>query len=285
MWVGPLSWGGRAAVLLALLAPLLAACAVPPGDSRPVALASRDFGFIDELGQAGAGRAREVDGRLFLPPTGAAPYPAVVLLHSSIGQGTQDWRTADVLRARGFAVLAIDSFGPRGVEKTIKDQTLVSEASMVADAYAGLAALSADPRIDGGRIAVMGFSKGGIAALYAGLETVRARMGVGARRFAAHVAYYPWCGVAFLDPRTTGAPILIELGARDEVAPPALCEAFAGEVRKADPAGLVRESAGRRRGPGRLPLSRGRAGPLYRDPQQRAGEREKPEGVDRGLRS
>lgn len=225
-----------------LLALGLAGCAAAPDGGERLALDSRTYGFVDELGRAGAGSRQRVEGTLLLPPGAqpAGPLPAVVLLHSSIGQGSQDWHYAQRLAARGFAVLAVDSFGPRGVEKTVEDQTLVGTASMLADAYAALARLAADPRIDPGRIAVLGFSKGGIAALYAALETVRERVAPAgpdaAPRFAAHVAYYPWCGVRFRELGTTGAPVLLQLGGRDEVAPAALCQALVAAIEEADPA-------------------------------------------------
>lgn len=217
----------------------LAACALPPADSERVVIPSRSYGFVDELGEPAAGRAQRVGAAFFVPPEDAPPYPAVVILHSSIGQGTQDWHYASELTARGFAVLAVDSFTARGVEKTVRDQTLVSTASMLADAYAGLAWLAAEPRVDENRIAVLGFSKGGMAALYAGLASLRARIAPGSPAFAAHVAYYPWCGVRFLDARTTGAPILIHLGALDEVARPELCRDFVADIHRADRAAEV----------------------------------------------
>src|SRR5690606_15379215 len=118
-----------------------------------------------------------------LPTEAARPLPAVVMLHSSIGQASQDWLYVERLPGLGIAVLAIDSFGARGVEKTVEDPTLVSEASMLADAYAGLALLAEDPRIDPARIAVLGFSKGGISALYAAFESLARHYAPQGRRF------------------------------------------------------------------------------------------------------
>ncbi len=237
----------RLAAPALLLAIALAGCSLPPLDSERVELRSATFGFVDELGRKPARGSQPVAASLLLPPPEAGtlpPLPAVVLLHSSVGQGSQDWHVAGRLTEAGYAVLAIDSFGSRGVEKTVEDQTLVSTSSMLADAYAGLARLADDPRIDPQRIAVVGFSKGGMAALYAALETVRdhlvpAAPGEGGPRFAAHVAYYPWCGLRFLERRTTGAPLLLQLGGRDEIAPAALCQALVDDLRRADPAARI----------------------------------------------
>jgi dienelactone hydrolase len=226
-----------AAALLAL--GLLPACAGAPLQGRTLSFDSRSYGFVDELGTPGQPlRGR---GTLLWPGPGAGtPVPAVVLLHSSIGQGSQDWAMARRLTGAGFAVLAVDSFGPRGVEKTVEDQTAVSAASMLADAYAAGARLTAEPGIDADRIAVLGFSKGGIAAFYAAVAAVHARAAPpGQAPFAAHVAYYPWCGVRFQDVRSTGAPVLLHLGGRDEIAPEALCRSRVREMRAADPAARI----------------------------------------------
>ena len=212
--------------LLALALLLLATgCVARPDDSETLTIESRSFGFIDELLRGEAGAPQEVEASLTLPPagTGRAPYPALVLLHTSNGQGSQDWLYAQRLSEQGVAVLAIDSFSKRGVSHTVRDQTLVSTASMLADAYGALDLLSRDPRIDPARIGVMGFSKGGIAALYAVYQPVAARASPNGRRFALHIAYYPWCGMRLREPVTTGAPVLIQTGALDDLVPPERC--------------------------------------------------------------
>lgn len=235
--------------LLGFIAPLFAlalvGCTIPPTGSERLEFISRDYGFVDQLRNKDEGSGRTVYGWLMLPTAAAAepPYPAVVMLHSSIGQGTQDWHYASVFREMGLAVLAVDSFHPRGVEKTMKDLTLVTETSMMADAYGALNELSGDPRIDAGHIGLVGFSKGGIAALYSVFATSRRTLAADDYRFAAHVAYYPWCGVEFYDLRTTGAPVLIEAGSEDEVAPPGLCQELIAKIEAADPAARISLSA------------------------------------------
>lgn len=222
---------GASVAVLGLLA--LAGCA-GVGDARPVA--SSDPAFLDSLGAAAP---RTVEAGLVepkLPP----PWPAVVMLHQSLGQGRQDRAYAERLAAAGYAAFAVDSFGPRGVERTIEDQSVVSEAAMIADAYGALAALARDPRIDQNRVALMGFSKGGIAAFYAAMASVANKAAPQGPRFRAHIAFYPWCGLVLADPTTTGAPILVLAGEADDVAPPALCRDRLAEIRASDPASDIR---------------------------------------------
>ncbi|MHA1114410.1 MAG: dienelactone hydrolase family protein [Alphaproteobacteria bacterium] len=227
-------------VLLVFLA--LGACAVPrfapPDGARPVTLASRDFRFVDEPLAGRAVPARAVGAALVRPDpatAGPPPWPAVVILHASTGQGSQDWHYAAAFREMGLAVLAVDSFTARGVRSTHRDHTAVSETAMLADAYAALEHLRAEPDIDGSRIAVVGFSKGGIAALYAANDRLAKAMATDGGRFAAHVAYYPWCGLRLRDPRPTGAPVLIHSGGRDRIAPAALCAETVAAMRTAAP--------------------------------------------------
>ena len=69
----------------------------------------------------------------------------------------------------------------------------------------------------------MGFSKGAIAALYAAYQPVVARASPSGARFALHIAYYPWCGLRLYESLTTGAPVLIQTGALDDLVPPERC--------------------------------------------------------------
>ena len=214
---------------------LLGGCASKVGGER-VMLDSADPVFVDELLANTATPKRRIFGWLRQPEPGSSgPAPALVILHTSFGQGVHDRQYADLFSSLGFAVLAVDSFQPRGVSTTTQEQTLVTEFSMVADAYAALAYLSARPGIDNSRIGVIGFSKGGIAALYASLESVRNALTRKGESFAAHIAYYPWCGLRFLTPRTTGAPILIQAGGADEVTPPYLCTELLQQFRTVNP--------------------------------------------------
>ncbi|WP_299392921.1 dienelactone hydrolase family protein [Pelagibius sp.] len=227
--------GDRQLRLLVSLIMMLAAgaCVARPAMVEVVAFESRSYGFVDQLLAGKPGEPQQAEAVLVLPEDGnfKAPYPALVLLHTSNGQGSQDWLYAQRLREEGVAVLAIDSFSPRDVDHTVRDQTLVSTASMLADAYAGLRFLLRDPRIDPRLVGVIGFSKGGIAALYAGYESIREKLAMAEARFALHIAYYPWCGLRLRRPVTTGAPILIQSGALDDLVPPERCAELAAATR------------------------------------------------------
>jgi len=225
----------RSGLLLALML-LLAACAgIPPGSE--IEFPSSDFVFLDAPLDGRPGEPRTVSGRLMLPPvnTARAPFPAVVVAHSSWGRSRQEWDYAQRLLATGIAVFAVDSFRPRSVFRTSEDQSLVSEVSMLADVFGALELLAADPRIDREHIGVLGFSKGGVVALYAAQARISARFAPDGARFAAHVAHYPWCGIELQQPVTTGAPVLIQGGELDSITPLSLCRTLAQRWQAADP--------------------------------------------------
>ena len=141
-----------------------------------------------------AAKKEVVFGTLLLPqPVSADKVPGVVIAHGSAGVSrSREFWWADQLGGLGMAIFIVDSFTPRGVVDTARDQSQLSTAANVADALAALKLLATHPRVDRQRIAVMGFSKGGQVALYTALEPYRRAIISDDLRFAAHVALYPY---------------------------------------------------------------------------------------------
>jgi dienelactone hydrolase len=169
-----------------------------------------------------------VGGTLTLPQGGASAMPAMVIAHGSGGilPGREDaW--AARLNALGVATFVVDSFTPRGLASTARDQSRLSTMANLADALAALGLLATHPRIDPRRIGVMGFSRGGQVALYSALEPLRRGMVKGDLRFAAHVALYPSCSIPYRARDVSGAPILMLLGGADDYTPAASCRDYA----------------------------------------------------------
>ena len=132
----------------------------------------------------------KIAGELYLPP-GNGPFPAVVLMPPCSGRLPLEVEQADGARynALGYALLAVDSFGPRGLEDGCSG--VGSSVDLVMDAYGALLWLAGQRFIDPGHIAIVGYSKGGDAALSAvdfdGVERLFDR------QFRAAIAYYPFC--------------------------------------------------------------------------------------------
>jgi dienelactone hydrolase len=167
-------------------------------------------------------------GTLRLPKAASGKAPAMVISHGSSGilEG-RDFAWASRLEALGVASFVVDSFSPRGIMSTASDQSQLSTAASVADAFAALTLLSTHPAIDPARIGVMGFSKGGQVALYTTLEPFRRGAVTGDLRFALHIAFYASCSVPYRAKAVTGAPIVLLLGGADDYTPAAHCRRYA----------------------------------------------------------
>jgi dienelactone hydrolase len=178
------------------------------------------------------GKAIEVPGELLLPP-GTGKVPAMVIVHGSGGVSrTREYRYANEFVGMGVAALVIDAFKPRGISATVSDQDAVSSLEMTNDAFAALRALAVHPRVEAARIGIVGFSKGGTVALLAAHERHAERAGLPpGLRFALHAPVYPACASHYLRPKTSGAPIVMLLGAADTYAGVAPCTEYAEKLK------------------------------------------------------
>lgn len=116
-----------------------------------------------------------VDGQAVIgtleTPDGVANPPVVLLLHGFTGSrdelGVMDTdegvfsRAARILSESGYASLRIDFRGSGTSEGAWADTTF---SGQIADAIAAADWLTAHPRVDGGRMAVLGWSQGGLVA-------------------------------------------------------------------------------------------------------------------------
>jgi dienelactone hydrolase len=184
------------------------------------------------------GRApkRTVSGLLFLPKAAAPnhPVPAVVMLHGSAGLIDDRAKYGPQLAAMGIAVLLVKTYDSRRDLATgfIQRVLNITETTFVADAYAALSYLAGRPEIDARRVALTGFSYGGMATEYAMYAQIADALAPDGLRFVGHVAYYAPCIARFADNRTTGAPLLMLYGAEDELMQPDRCEQVANDLRQ-----------------------------------------------------
>ncbi len=179
------------------------------------------------------GKPARLAGELRLP-NAPGRVPAVILVHGSGGLAASEDRWAQELNGAGIATFLLDSFSGRGIVSTVNDQSQLHSLAMMVDAYRALASLSGHARIDPNRIAVMGLSKGAVAAVYSSNQRFLKLHGPSQGQFAAHIGLYTPCNVHYnQDEKTTGKPIRLFHGAADDYVPPAPCRDYVARLKTA----------------------------------------------------
>jgi dienelactone hydrolase len=166
------------------------------------------------------GAARQVPGTLYWA-AGDGPFPAVVLFHGCHGVSASNHGWARWLRERGYVALIVDSWGARGIaDGCAAEQPDVPNTERFDDAMGALRFLQTQPRVDGARVGIMGWSNGGVFAMAVvngpSLERA-ARRGVMLPEpgYQASVALYPG-GCASLTGEYVVKPLLLLIGEDDD---------------------------------------------------------------------
>jgi dienelactone hydrolase len=198
-------------------------------DKRPLTILFVEFeSYTFDENSANPSAPITIQGKLKIPAPDHHPkgrfvpkkrFPAVVILHGSSGVDFRGDFFARALNSAGIATLEIDMWEARGVTGVGDRPPL--PLFTYPDVFAALSFLFRQPNIDPERIGVLGFSWGGVISMASAVEAYASDFG-GGLRFAAHVAHYPVCyaynsGFPGLDfHHLTGAPVLIQIGERDD---------------------------------------------------------------------
>ena len=190
------------------------------------------------------GKSALLAGELRIPPA-TGRVPAVILVHGSGGLGLSVERWAQEINGIGVAAFLLDSFSGRGITSTVDDQSQLDSLAMMVDAYRALGVLAKHSRIDANRIAIMGFSKGAVAAVYSSNERFRKLYAPVNARFAAHIGLYTPCNVAYHDDdKLTGAPLRLFHGIADDYVAIGPCRSYVDRLKKAGADITLTEYAG-----------------------------------------
>jgi carboxymethylenebutenolidase len=191
-------------------------------------------------------------GYLFPPAGRPRIAPAIVLLHGrggiylarakgnysavTLARGIRAW--ADLWSDRGYWVLVVDSFGPRGYPAGIATRAggIDELAVRPLDAYGALKYLRQSPRVRADRVGLEGWSTGADVAL-----TTLDKGGVpqavtqGGRGFRAAVVFSPHCEALsqVKTPYVPYAPVRIFVGAHGAAEAAADCQKAAALGEKA----------------------------------------------------
>jgi dienelactone hydrolase len=164
----------------------------------------------------------------WLPVDAAGPRPAVIALHGCGGlYAAKGGRLAERYReytrlfhAAGWHVALPDSFGGGSLCTVSNDQRDVKVEDRRADVMATLAWLQSRSDVDPARIAIVGWSHGATTALNA----TNARRTVFAQGIAGVAAFYPGCSSLVMRPYAVSAPVLMQVGEKDDWTPAAHCQ-------------------------------------------------------------
>ena len=179
------------------------------------------------------GKATTTSGQLrFAKSSGR--LPVVVLQHGSAGMAPNVEMWARELNKIGVSTFALDGFTGRGLTEVNTNQALLGRLNFILDIYRALNVLAKHPSIDPARIVLMGFSRGGQAALYASLNRFHRLWNKSGVEFAAYIPFYPDCMTTFLaDTDVVRRPIRIFGGTPDDYNPIAACKAYVARLRAA----------------------------------------------------
>jgi dienelactone hydrolase len=164
---------------------------------------------------------------LLVHPAGSPRPPAVVALHGCGGPlPARDAQWAKTLAARGHPVLLPDSFGSRGLgpQCRVADRTVRASGTRRQDAIIAASWLARQSHTPLGGIALLGWSNGGSATLYAAAVAPDLPRGL----FRCFVVFYPGCRTISRETEwQPAAPVMILVGANDDWTPAAPCRSLA----------------------------------------------------------
>jgi dienelactone hydrolase len=209
---------------------------MPPGMTASTELHTIDTLTLSDAqflkGDSG-GKATTLTGELRFA-SGSGRLPLVMLQHGSGGMAANVEMWTREFNAMGISTFALDGFTGRGLTAVNTNQALLGRLNFILDNYRALEILAKHPRVDSQRIVLMGFSRGGQAALYASLKRFNAIWNKSGTAFAGYIPFYPDCATTFVsDVDVADRPIRIFGGAQDDYNPIALCKPFVDRLQAA----------------------------------------------------
>jgi dienelactone hydrolase len=215
-------------LMAALAAAALAACASPSGtltgsrsEAHPGPPSEKlTTGDAVTFVNATPGQPLRVPGTIYRP-SGAGPFPAMVLLHGchGVSASTRDWGTW--FRELGYVALVVDSWAPRAFPADCgPSEPELPSTERFDDAMGALAYLYSLPYVARGRVGVIGWSNGGVFAMSAvngpSLDRARARgVVLPDPGFQAAVGVYPGGCFSLVQERAS-RPLLVLIGDADD---------------------------------------------------------------------
>jgi dienelactone hydrolase len=221
---------------------VLVTCIETNAQSVPKDVASRieiyaipSFTISDQQFLAGDANGKPVTvAGEFRIAQGSGRLPVVVMMHGSGGISGVSEAWVHQFNSMGISTFVIDGFSGRGLTATSMNQALLGRLNFIVDIFHALDILKSHPRVDPDRIVLMGFSRGGQAALYASLNRFHKLWNRSGLQFAGYIALYPDCMTTYnSDADVVDRPIRIFHGTPDDYNPVANCKAYVARLKEA----------------------------------------------------
>ena len=164
--------------------------------------------------------------------------PLIIAVAGSNGWANHHHEYLEIYRKNGIATFELFSFQSRGISSTVGDQTNVTTAMMVLDAYKAFEVLVKHPMIDPDKIGITGWSLGGGVSLFAAWEPLRTSINPNLT-FAAHLPLYPPCIVMPTILDFGESPIHILIGELDNWTPAQACKELVEKLESDSNIGLT----------------------------------------------
>jgi len=154
-------------------------------------------------------------------PQGPGPFPAMVMVPGCDGLDNLIFDWVDWFTHLGYVSVAVDSLTPRKLTSGCFSGGLhPSDQETAGDAFGALAYLRGLPFVDGRRIGLAGWSRGGAAATLASSKGFAAQAQPTGATFRLAIAFYPVpCNLA----DDVDIPVLVLVGALDDFHEAPLC--------------------------------------------------------------
>jgi dienelactone hydrolase len=218
---------------------ILLACVETNAQSIPKEIASRveiyaipSLTISDQQFLTGDSNGKQVTvAGEFRIAQGSGKLPVVVMMHGSSGVSATSEAWEHQFNAMGISTFVIDGFSGRGLTAVGPNQALLGRLNLIVDIYRSLEILARHPRVDPERIVLMGFSRGGQAALYASLDRFNKLWNKSGVQFAGYIPFYPDCSTTYAtDTEVAARPIRIFHGTPDDYNPVASCKAYVARL-------------------------------------------------------
>lgn len=166
-------------------------------------------------------------------PAVPSPWQTIVLPSNCTGRDDYFWKLmVPTLVQKGYAVVLLDSFSPRGFSTVCTNKFQMWQEARVADAIAVLKTLQGDGRIDPTKIALGGHSNGAVTAFMTSFVEAAEIVKTDALGYAAYFAVGAACDLTLKTPKLWG-PLLLISGEKDDYTFPEPCQAEATRLQGA----------------------------------------------------